>query len=399
MGWRAGRGAAAGALAVALLCGAPAGPAAAAPPAPSAPSVPSTDPTRPAAAADPAARADRLAREAVAARQRARRAARVVLRLTAEFERHSAAAREAARTLAAAFEVSAGADRWRARDADRLRAAEVAHAARIRALYAEGGGTGLAVTVLAARDPDDALWRLATVGRVRDDLVRRSGLDVASAGARAARSAAAARAAQDADVRLARALGDLQAQADAAAEALARARATLDRLDAEAAATRAAQAAARRVARAREKARAQRLDAGAAPGALGIPASYAALYRDAATSCPGLPWTLLAAVGQVESGHGRNTGPSSAGAIGPMQFMPATFAAYAVDGGGDGRTDAWDPADAIWTAARYLCASGAEGGTPQGVRRALFAYNRAQWYVDLVLATQAAVERRAVGPA
>ena len=121
-------------------------------------------------------------------------------------------------------------------------------------------------------------------------------------------------------------------------------------------------------------------------GAMGIPAAYLALYQGGARTCPEMSWTLLAAVGQVESGHGRNNGPSSAGAIGPMQFMPRTFAAYAVDGNHDGRTNPWEPADAIYTAAHFLCAGGA--GSPAGVQRALLGYNNAQWYVDLVLAVQ-----------
>jgi membrane-bound lytic murein transglycosylase B len=102
-------------------------------------------------------------------------------------------------------------------------------------------------------------------------------------------------------------------------------------------------------------------------------------------------WSLLAAVGQVESGHGRNNGPSSAGAVGPMQFMPATFAIYGVDGNGDGVRDPWEFHDAIFAAARYLCASGARGGSDQGIRTAIFAYNHAQWYVDLVLGAERSI--------
>jgi membrane-bound lytic murein transglycosylase B len=104
-------------------------------------------------------------------------------------------------------------------------------------------------------------------------------------------------------------------------------------------------------------------------------------------------WTLLAAVGQVESDHGVNTGPSSAGAIGPMQFMPATFAQFGVDGNHDGVVDPWNPSDAIFTAASYLCGGGINGGggNAPGVRTALFRYNHAQWYVDLVLATEQAI--------
>jgi membrane-bound lytic murein transglycosylase B len=99
-----------------------------------------------------------------------------------------------------------------------------------------------------------------------------------------------------------------------------------------------------------------------------------------------MPWTLLAAVGQVESGHGRNNGPSSSGAVGPMQFRPATFASYAVDGNHDHRLDPWNPADSIFTAAHFLCDNG--GGSTDGLQRALLHYNNAQWYVDLVLAVQ-----------
>ncbi|MFC0862402.1 NlpC/P60 family protein [Sphaerimonospora cavernae] len=128
-----------------------------------------------------------------------------------------------------------------------------------------------------------------------------------------------------------------------------------------------------------------------------IPPEYLRWYMDAAQTCPGLSWTVLAAVGKVESDHGRNLAsrrPNSAGARGPMQFLPVTFAAHAVDGNGDSRTDIDDPADAIHSAAAYLCVSGAA----TDVRRALFAYNHAWWYVDRVLA-QAAAYGTATAPA
>jgi len=112
-------------------------------------------------------------------------------------------------------------------------------------------------------------------------------------------------------------------------------------------------------------------------------AQYLALYREAATTCHGLSWTVLAAIGQVESGHGRNTSTSSAGAMGPMQFEPATFRAYAVDGDHDGEANIMDPADAIYTAAHYLCANGAGYG-PNALTRAILHYNHAIWYVDMV---------------
>jgi membrane-bound lytic murein transglycosylase B len=113
-------------------------------------------------------------------------------------------------------------------------------------------------------------------------------------------------------------------------------------------------------------------------------AQYLALYRAAAPTCPGLSWTVLAAIGQVESGHGRNMGTSSAGAMGPMQFEPATFAAYATDGDHDGVTSIMDPADAIYTAAHYLCANGAGHG-PGALNSAILHYNHAVWYLDMVL--------------
>ena len=125
-----------------------------------------------------------------------------------------------------------------------------------------------------------------------------------------------------------------------------------------------------------------------------IPPRMLRLYQDAAATCPGLSWTVLAAVGKIESDHGRSTEPgvhsgeNAAGAAGPMQFLASTWAQYGVDANGDGRADRYDPADAIYGAARYLCAEGA--GNEATLRSALFAYNHADWYVDAVL-RQAAV--------
>lgn len=115
-----------------------------------------------------------------------------------------------------------------------------------------------------------------------------------------------------------------------------------------------------------------------------IPADMLALYQQAASQrCPGLPWTVLAAVGKVETNHARNVAVSSAGALGPMQFMPPTWRAYGLDATGNGIADVWDVVDSVHSAARYLCATG--GGDPATLRDAIFAYNRANWYVDLVL--------------
>jgi membrane-bound lytic murein transglycosylase B len=115
-----------------------------------------------------------------------------------------------------------------------------------------------------------------------------------------------------------------------------------------------------------------------------IPPAYLALYRAAAATCTGLPWTVLAAIGAVETGHGANTAVSSKGAMGPMQFLPTTFAAYAVDADRDGVANINDPTDAVYTAARYLCFAGAGLGG-QALYDAIWAYNHADWYVRDVL--------------
>ena len=117
----------------------------------------------------------------------------------------------------------------------------------------------------------------------------------------------------------------------------------------------------------------------------GKPRTYRALYHVAARTCPGLSWRILAAIGQVESGHGVNVGPSSAGALGPMQFMPGTWAGWARDGDGDRKADIMNPYDAVYAAAAYLCHNGAGRGG-KDLERALFAYNHADWYVKEVLA-------------
>ncbi|HEV2812268.1 MAG TPA: lytic transglycosylase domain-containing protein, partial [Solirubrobacteraceae bacterium] len=97
-----------------------------------------------------------------------------------------------------------------------------------------------------------------------------------------------------------------------------------------------------------------------------------------------VPWNLLAAINQIETDFGRiGHQVSSAGALGWMQFMPATWRMYGVDASGDGVADPYNPVDAIYAAARYLRASGAPGD----LRRAVFAYNHADWYVDSVLKT------------
>ena len=126
----------------------------------------------------------------------------------------------------------------------------------------------------------------------------------------------------------------------------------------------------------------------------GRPADYLQLFQEsAATYCPGLSWTVLAAIAQIESADGQNVGPSTAGALGPMQFLPSTWAVWGIAGFGDaGPPDIMNPFDAVPSAARLLCASGATTGT-QGLRQALFGYNHADWYVDEVLTLAAEYAR------
>jgi Transglycosylase SLT domain len=118
----------------------------------------------------------------------------------------------------------------------------------------------------------------------------------------------------------------------------------------------------------------------------GRPATWLQLYQDSAASyCPGLSWTVLAAIGEIESGDGSNEGPSSAGALGPMQFMPGTWAAWGTDGFGEsGTPDIMNPLDAVPSAARLLCAAGATSGSA-GLSAAIYDYNHASWYVSEVL--------------
>jgi len=123
-----------------------------------------------------------------------------------------------------------------------------------------------------------------------------------------------------------------------------------------------------------------------------IPPAMLALYQDAAATCSGLPWTVLAAIGTVESDNGQSTlpgvhsGANAAGAEGIMQFEPATFAKYdePVPPGGVDPPSPYDPTDAVYAAARLLCANGAAGGAD--IASAVYAYNHSASYVAQVLA-------------
>ncbi len=90
---------------------------------------------------------------------------------------------------------------------------------------------------------------------------------------------------------------------------------------------------------------------------------------------------MLAGINKIETGFGTNLNVSTAGAVGWMQFLPSTWKAYGVDANGDGQADPYNPVDAICAAARYLKAAGGDND----IRKAVFAYNHASWYVDEVM--------------
>jgi hypothetical protein len=101
----------------------------------------------------------------------------------------------------------------------------------------------------------------------------------------------------------------------------------------------------------------------------------------------GVPWEVLAAINAVESDYGRNLNTSSAGAIGWMQFEPATWREWGVAADGHNIPNPYDPRDAIFSAARYLAAAGAD----RDIWGAIYAYNHASWYVDMVMSRARAI--------
>ncbi len=111
-----------------------------------------------------------------------------------------------------------------------------------------------------------------------------------------------------------------------------------------------------------------------------IPPFLLPIYQAAGTAY-GIPWQVLAAINEVETDYGRDLSVSSAGAEGWMQFLPSSWATYGVDANGDGYEDPYNPADAIFAAARYLAAA---GGTAN-IRAAIYSYNHSQTYVDSVM--------------
>ena len=126
------------------------------------------------------------------------------------------------------------------------------------------------------------------------------------------------------------------------------------------------------------------------PARIGVPNFFIEKFRippflmpiyQAAGMEYGIRWEILAAINEIETDYGRNLNVSSAGALGWMQFMPTTWDAYGVDANRDGLKDPYNPVDAIFAAARYLKAAGAD----TDLRGAIFAYNHADWYVDSVI--------------
>ncbi|GAB4012118.1 lytic transglycosylase domain-containing protein [Nocardioides ultimimeridianus] len=146
----------------------------------------------------------------------------------------------------------------------------------------------------------------------------------------------------------------------------------------------------------------------------GIPATAVLAYARAQLGAPcTIGWTTLAGIGWVESQHGTLggrtllssgyssspiEGPELSGgldrAYGPMQFIPDTWARYAVDGDGDGRTDPNDLFDAAVATAAYLCADGYDLATSSGWAQAVFSYNHSQDYVNQVYAAAVAYDQR-----
>jgi soluble lytic murein transglycosylase-like protein len=111
-----------------------------------------------------------------------------------------------------------------------------------------------------------------------------------------------------------------------------------------------------------------------------IPLFLLPIYQAAAVQY-GVPWQILAAINEIETDYGSDQSVSTAGAVGWMQFMPATWLQYGVDALNAGYADPYNPVDAIFAAARYLRAAGAESN----LRGAILAYNHSEEYADSVL--------------
>jgi membrane-bound lytic murein transglycosylase B len=316
------------------------------------------------------ASADRVARRADALQQR--------------LDRALAGYQASLNGLAGAVTASVSDDRTASESAQLAAAASDGQEARVRALYMSGGSLGLVGSLLDAQDPSDLASRVMFASQVLNlgDAAQQSALVQARlTRARADSSRLAAQRQITTVQQVERAANRLQRVVERTRALVGRLSDRADRL-----------AAQERLAAAQAAAAASATQAASDVTAGGIPVDFLRLYRDAAATCP-MPWVVLAAIGQVESGHGSNNGPSSSGAMGPMQFLPSTFAAYAVDGDGNGTADIWNPADAIYSAANYLCRNGAGGG-PQALYSAIYRYNHADWYVQLVMSVAAQLADR-----
>src|SRR5205809_587249 len=113
----------------------------------------------------------------------------------------------------------------------------------------------------------------------------------------------------------------------------------------------------------------------------------------AAGNAYAIPWPVLGAINKVETDFGRNLGPSSAGAVGWMQFMPSTWARWGIDANGDGVADPDNPTDAIFSAARYLVGCGGQFD----IAAAVHCYNHSHSYVRDVLGLAATYGRGGFG--
>jgi murein DD-endopeptidase MepM/ murein hydrolase activator NlpD len=111
-----------------------------------------------------------------------------------------------------------------------------------------------------------------------------------------------------------------------------------------------------------------------------IPPFLLPIYQACGTEY-GIPWEVLASINKIETAFGTNMGPSTAGAVGWMQFLPSSWEMYGLDANGDGRKDPYNPVDAICAAAHYLKVAGGSND----LYHAIFAYNHADWYVQEVL--------------
>ncbi|HET9719979.1 MAG TPA: lytic murein transglycosylase [Solirubrobacteraceae bacterium] len=134
-------------------------------------------------------------------------------------------------------------------------------------------------------------------------------------------------------------------------------------------------------------------------GGMDQPPKYLQTIYRAAAHRYGIPWQVLAAINYVETRYGQDLAVSPAGAIGWMQFMPATWAQYgqAVNLQGrpaGGMPNPWNPTDAIFAAARYLTAAGARRNLPGAV----YAYNHAGWYVAEVLSIAEQINHQGIWP-